>query len=379
MTERCLVFAAVVATACGPSAGGDADASGDGTSTSSVGEVGSAETAASPSPTGSITTAAVEDSTSGAPLGTSGTGSSGDTGQDVSCESPWPNATMIACAGWPDGGVLATSGTSVFYESEGAIYSVDVSSRGGPTMLVADAGDVAWLLAVESQLYWASFLDDEVGRLDLVAGSAETFGGVTRPSSLAVDDDALYVTEYASDGGVLRIDLRRWTAQAVYEGLDHPGRMIVDGEAMLFADSTNNGNVPTPIMRGSTDGDPMATVHSDTGIVQAMVAEGAALYVARYRVAGSSIERTTLDTPSSTEVMANLGRHPIAIALTSERVFWTELDVGGENVGALRSLAKRGGEVIDHIEHNDTLRGVAVTDGEVVVFRTRDGVARLDE
>lgn len=354
--------------ACGPTAGTDGTATGATSSTTTDEGSGSTSTSSTSGPSDGDTTS-----------GSTTTGlDSTTTGPDVACESPWPNATVIACPG-SGNGTLAASGSTVFFETGSSIFSVDASAGGEPELLVEGAGSVVQVLPSGPYLYWVSRSTGEVGRVELETGAVETVAGLGNPSRITTDGELLYVSEYAAAGSVSVVDLAAGTATPLYVDLDSPGDLVLDAGTLFISTSTNNGNNDTPIMQGTPAGDPLSTLYSDNGLFTEMLLDGGALFMARYRVGSSTIERTPIGDPASTEVLAIFDRQPLWIALTTDRVYWIEAFVDASNHGYLRSVARAGGAISDHLEADDILGDVVATADDVVVFRSPDGVVRLDE
>ena len=378
MSRGWSIGALFIGVACGPSVGLDGSSGGE-----EGGTTGVATTAATPLTTSTSPTPATDtgidttDETTG--VESTGADESTDTGQDESCRSPWPNVTLIACAPNVERGVLAAAGSTVFFENGGRIHSVDVADGAGPALVVEDAGDVAQMVVDGSLLYWVDFGGGELNRVDLDTSIQQTLGDLTKPNSLVVAGSHVFVSEYYDAGSIHDVDVESWSATVLYPGLDYPGRLVRDGSTLYFATSTNDGNVATPIYQGNTTGDAAVLVYSDTGVIEGMLLDGESMFVARYEYGDSSIERTPVIGPDPTEVLVNTPRHPIGFGLTTDRVYWTEgtSDEFG-NSAAVRSVPKAGGDVIDHIEHDDPFFRLLVVDGGTVVFRTRDAVARLD-
>jgi hypothetical protein len=287
---------------------------------------------------------------------------------------------MLACAKVTGRGALAVTGESVFYDSEDTIFAVSALIPMEPLELVGGATDVAQLYAHQPYLYWASFSGGEIGRINVPTHSVETVSGFNNPNSITADETHAYVAEYQPDGSVLSVDLGARTKTPLYSDLDYPGRLVRDADTLFFATSTNDGNTPTPIWEGSTSGAMPTPLYSDTGVVEEVVFDAGVLYVARYFFGASSIERTPIDAPGETVVLAAIERHPLGIGVADERVYWTEFssDEFG-NEAALKSVPKEGGEVIEHLTYDDMLYDVVVTTTDTVIFRAAQGVARLDE
>jgi len=365
---------ATVMMACGPGAEG----------TSATGsEASSGTTSGAPSELSA--TVAVADSTAAEPTdvdttGPSATesGESGSTGDPPeSCESPIPNITVLACA--RVGSAMAIADTTVFYTAQGGILSVDAFDGMPPAVVTSEVGDMHAMRIHGPYLYWVAFSDGELRRVHRDRGDVDVMGGLNKPGSVAVDDTFAYVTQYDADASLVRVSLDTQTVEPLYPRLDFAGELNIGVDGGLYwALSTNNGNLPNPIVSGTTSGASMSTLYSDTGMVARMILDEETLFVARYRVGASSIETTSLRS-GATETLAVPAYQPTELAVGSSRVYWIEGGISDEmeTVWALKSVSRKGGDVDEHAVYDTSVAGLVVAQGNTPIFGSPLGVVRL--
>jgi hypothetical protein len=322
--------------------------------------------------TGLDTTGAVATTFAGSTTGVSGTEST-DTGT-TSCVPERPGITVLAC-GEVDLETRITSDEAFVYAViDGDI--VRVPHQGGELEVLLPDASPRVLVRHEAYLYWVQFLDGTLARLPVDAPEVEVLiEGMPQPSALVVDEGVAYVTTYFDPGAVMRVPTTGEPASVLYGFMQYPGELVRRDDILVFADSNNDGNDSTPILRGTIAGADLEVVDDADGIVTAMLVVGEQLYWALYRVGGSEIRTTPLAPGSAVTTLATTEAQPIGLAVTDERAYWSEIGDAGDHV-ALRSVSLAGGPITDHLEDIVSVGSlVATADG--VVFATHDALARL--
>ncbi len=359
--------------ACGPGGGSSHD---DDATT------GAADSTSTNDPT-------IATSTSGPPATTSGTtdvdssggsteGSGSSTGAPTECVSPWEGASIIACADGTGTRAIAVDGDTIYFAHDGSLWTLDTLVDAEPTMLVdGGLGGTRELILTDDVVYWV-VESGTVGSYDPATDLATTFDGFGQASGIAVIGTDVFVTDYAPAGSLQRLSLADRSVTPVYTDLEFASDLLAESGDLVFVTNNDNGNLATPIVRGTVAGDPLATVQSGLGSIERMRLRGTDLYLARYRVGASTIERLPADGSTPPQVLGSTDRQPFSLGVGDDRVYFVDAFVGAGNEGGLRSVAIDGGDPIDHILADGFFYDVGVTDSGVVVFGGDLGIGRLD-
>ena len=356
----------LLASACGPSVAdagatddasgeSDADASedGDGTTTSTAATVGESTTGSGPVDSSSSTS---DDGTTGA-----------------ECPPPPAWLTWLACGSVPSR--LAADDEAVYAVVDGDLLQVD-HVAGGVEILIADS-TARGLLRDGERLYWASFDEGEIGVVELATGEARLLAtGRTKLNFLAADDAWVYATEYTEEGTVLRIPIAGGEVEPLYAGLDHPGPIVRDGTALYVVDSNDDANNPTPILRGSIDGAPLEPLVEAGGAANRLVLRDGRLYWTTYEVRTSALRAIDLAPGSAVEVLTETLYQPMGLALTADRIWWSEIGDMGD-YQAVRSLRPADSTIDEYAIRGSNFFDIVATPSGVVVA-TSMGLALID-
>jgi hypothetical protein len=368
----------LLAAACGPAIIPDRDT--EGRETTSTGAHESSTTVSPGSLDG--TTAIVpgdttaDDESTSTPIDPSGP-----------CPPPIRGLTYLWCGDVSDRTEAITDGTWVYFGTlDGGLWRVPAAG-GDAESLAQGLGDLFDLAIVENTIYWTAFFDGVVGSVAVDGGSLRIIAeDLFKPSSVAVAGSYVFVTQYDDDLPVMRYDLDRRTATPLYLDQDHAGHAFVLDDALYFATGTDNGNTPTPLLRGSFDGAPLELVMDAEGSFADIQVEGQTLWWARYHVDGSAILRTDVGTRvATTTTLHALPEHPLRLALAPDRIYWADFiileydDDGTDHVvqGRLGSMSREGGEPLVHFMHDSRIAHAMTTEAGVA-FLIEGAVARLD-
>ncbi len=376
----CWTVVVLSLAACGPTVVLDEDATGDATSSGPT-------STGSPDPSPTTSTGSIDGSSSVGPDDTTtstgeSTGESTDETGEPSDECPPPirGMTYLWCGGVSDRTKATTDGTWVYIGTQDDELWRVLAAGGEAESLAQGPGDLLDLEIVGDVLYWTAFFDGMVGVLAARGGPLHIIDeSLVKPSSIAVGGGYAFVTQYDDDLPVIRYDLATDRATALYPDLDYAGNAFVIDDALYFATSTNNGNDPTPLWRGSFDGAPLQPVIDAEGIFEDIDVEGQTLWWARYHADESAILHTVLDEPAITTDLITLSGHPLSLTLTPERVYWSQLEIFDDGIqeGRLRSMTREGADPIDHLTSSSKVGDVLATDAGVV-FVFQGALMRLD-
>jgi hypothetical protein len=246
--------------------------------------------------------------------------------------------------------------------------------------VVDEEVDAVELVVTDSHLYWNEFLDGRLERIHLQTAEREGIDTLDRPVSFAVGPSYVYVAQYAEEGEIVRVSLDDWSSEVLYASLDFPGYVILDGDTLYWALSTDDGTSDTAIVAGNTAGDPYVEVRVSAGSVQALRLDGPDLFALRYGLDGNLLERTPVAAPDDTEILATPAWQPIGLALTADRAYWADIAVDGMgNYGRVWSVSRTGGAPTLFVDHDNIIEGLAVVSDDAVVVRFPLGIARLVE
>lgn len=304
----------------------------------------------------------------------------GSTGDPVEpCPPPIRGLTYLWCGDVSTRTRPTTDGAWVYFgTTDGGLWRVPAAG-GDAENLAQGLGDLYDLEIVDGLVYWTSFFDGLVGSIAANGGPLRILDeSLWKPSSIAVGGGYAFVTQYGDDLPLMRYDLAVDLATPLYPDLDYAGHAFVVGDSLYFATGTNDGNNPTPLVRGSFDGAPLQPVMDADGIIEDLDREDQTLWWARYRVDDSAILRTGLDEPVVTTTVLAFPRHPLSLALTPDRIYWAELEILDGNLTAyLRSMTRDGGDLLEHLASSTSIAGVVATDAGVT-FSIDAAVVRLD-
>lgn len=310
--------------------------------------------------TGSTTEVAASDSTgSGTP----------------SCTPDVAGISVLTCGAVDLETRIAADASFVYAVVDGDI--VRVPHEGGELEVLLPDASPHVLVRHDAYLYWVQFLDGTLARLAVDAPEVEVFiEGMPQPNALAVDEGVAYVTTYFDPGAVMRVPTTGEPGSVLYGFLQHPDAIVRDGSTLFFADSNNDGNDSTPIWRGTVDGADLELVDDADGIVTTLLVHESRLVWGLYRVAGSEIRTVSIEPGSRVTTIATTAAQPIGLAVTADRIVWSEIADAGDHV-ALRSVSHEGGPITDHLEDLVEV-GHMVTIPSGVAFATPGALARLD-
>lgn len=371
----CGVPLVLVAAACGPtivlerdSAGGGASSTGPHDPSATTSSV--SDTMVEPGGTTTVEpsdTTAVADSTTGEPDDPSGP-----------CPPPTPGLTYLWC-GVSSRARPATEGTHVYFGThDGGLWRVPAAG-GEAESLAEGLEDLFDLEVVGDRVYWTAFSDGTAGSVATNGGPLQLFADdLFKPGSVAVGGGYAFVTQYGDSLPVVRYDLASGLATPLYTDLDYAGHAFATDDALYFATETNDGTNPTPLWRGTFDGAPLQLVMDAAGTIEDIDREDQTLWWARYRYDDSELLRTVLDEPAVTTTLYAFPGHPLSLALTPDRIYWSEFDIrdDGTSQERLRSVTRDGADPLVH-HSSYGISGVVATDAGVV-FLLEDAVIRLD-
>lgn len=303
------------------------------------------------------------------------------------CPPPIRGLTYLWCGDVSDRTEATTDGTWVYFGTlDGGLWRVPAAG-GDAEDLAQGLGDLFDLEIVDGSVYWTAFFDGVVGSVAVDGGPLRIIAEeLFKPSSVAVAGSYVFVTQYDDDLPVMRYDLDQRTATPLYLEQDYAGHAFVLGDALYFATGTNNGNTPTPLLRGSFDGAPLELVMDAEGSFADIQVEGQTLWWARYRADDSSILRTDLGARAVvTTTLHALPEHPLRLALTPDRIYWADFEIieydddGTDHLvqARLGSMSREGSEPLVHFTNDSRVAHVMATDAGVA-FLVEGAVARLD-
>lgn len=174
-----------------------------------------------------------------------------DAGGDAGSDAPPTDDGPIELATAQSARCMTTDHDHVYWENADGLV-VGNAKRGGALQsahfLTPTANDPLCGLAVDGDtLFATSYALGKIAVLDLrsngdwsIGASGSLVGALTTPSSLAIDADAIYVTEYDA-GRVTRVPRTRAPATVLAEGLVHPHGIVVSGDTVYFVERGDEG------------------------------------------------------------------------------------------------------------------------------------------
>lgn len=350
---------AVVSASCGPSVGVP---SGSGDGTSSGGEL--SETTAGE---GISESSMVDESSTGSTVDPSG-----------DCPAEVAGLTWLWCGDVSvDAPLAADDGFVYFATVDDGIWRVPLGG-GDAEGLVGGTGDIFSLEVIDNTVYWANFQAGVVGYKPLPSGPSTVLADdLFKPSSVAAGGGYVFVTQYGDGLPLVRYHLDSGEVTDLYPGLDHAGLAHVEGDELLFAESINNGNIATPLLRGDFEGGELVTLMTGPYGLEDFEREGDIVWWLLYDPTGSSLMRSIVSPELSVSVLFEVVDHPFSMALTPQRVYWSEwTNPPGPSLYSVRSITREGTDPIVH-EQASKLSSVVATNAGVV-FAREGAIARID-
>ena len=313
----------------------------------------------------------------GATLGGSSTTSADattDTGGGTACEQSVPGVTLLGCdLGAPDGRLVADA-QFVYAPAGEAIHRVALDGSGA-ALLTSVVGGARDLALGGGALFYAAFAAGAVGRIDPADGTeAWLVDGLVSPSCIVVDASFVYVSEHGEDAAIVRIPIAGGDPEPLYPMLDYPGTLATVATDLYFT-TGNDSTFAAPVYRGPLAGPAPATlILSTTGLMTELVPFGDTIYFDRQSAVGTAITAMPIATPFAPMTLETTENLTLGLAVTSERVVWTETD---EATWRLRSVTLGGDDLVDHVDDSAAFGDVLSAD-DTVLFLGYGGVARLD-
>ena len=363
--------------ACGPMVVPDQE--GDGSSAG--GSTGEGTSTGPQDPSATTSSGPLDDTSASDPDDTTAADESSESTGEPSdpCPSPVRGLTYLWCGPVSTRASAATDGSWVYFAAgDGDLMRVPAAG-GDAEVLAASLGDLFDIAVADGVVYWTAFFDGAVGAVAASGGPLQILADdLFKPSSIAVGGGFAFVTQYEDDLAVMRYGLASGLATPLYPDQDYSGNAFVLGDALYFATGTNNGNDGSPLMRGSFDGAPLQEVIDAGGMFADIEPEDATLWWARYRVGNSAILRTVLEPPFDTTTIHSVDVQPLSLAITADRIYWTQMEITeSSQEGRVSSVTREGDDLVVHFSSSAFADSVLATDAGVV-FLLDSAVVRLD-
>lgn len=222
-------------------------------------------------------------------------------------------AVLTLASGLDDPWDLAVDEQGVYATDSGANTVVAIPLLGGPTTLLAEAGNPLGIVVRSGVIHFTNTYDklsndEQIMRAPLPAGPASVVAATPGAWMLAVDDSRVYWTDRAS-AAVWSAPLAGGDATLLAEGIVEPTDIEVDADAVYVTalEATFRiplaGGAPEALVWGAGRGLAMDATHIYVG-----AADGRVLEVPKTGGAARALARTEL--------------YPSDIAVDHENVYW---------------------------------------------------------
>ena len=234
---------------------------------------------------------------------------------------PLGGGAMITLAsGQEDPWDLAVDEQGVYVTDAGANTVVSIPLSGGPTALLAEAGNPLGIVVRSGVVHFTNTYDklsndEQIVRVPLPAGPASVVAATPGAWMLAVDDTRVYWTDRAS-AAVWSAPLAGGDPTLIAEGIVEPSDIEVDEGAVYVTALEATFRIPLPggapeaLVWGAGRGLAMDATHIYVG-----AADGRVLRVPKTGGAALTLARTEL--------------YPSDIAVDDENVYWVTRSTSG--------------------------------------------------
>ena len=265
---------------------------------------------------------------------------------------------------------MATDADHVYWKnSDGLIVG---APKAGGTIEVSHfetpvAADARCGLAVDGkQIYGTAQQYGKIVKLDLesngewvIGSNGSFFGQLAGPSSLALDETWIYVTEY--EGGTVKKLPKSGTGDAIViaSGLTHPDNLLIDDSFVYWVDvgtTGGDGGLSTDgaVMKVSKDGGDVTTLVGGLTFPDGFTRNGRRLYWIDWNGELNAVDTDGQNRATLTSNEFAFG----AITADSTSVYW------GSST-AVRRVAQSGGSPATVYPHTGNLNAVVVDDTRV--------------
>lgn len=276
--------------------------------------------------------------------------------EDAPSDAPPPAPNPVALAKAQSARCMTTDRDHVYWQNANGLI-VGAPKAGGDLQIshfqTPIANDPRCGLATDgSNIFGTAYQYGKLLKIALesngewvIGGGGTMFGTLSGPSSIALDDDFIYVTEY--DGGTIKKLPKSGTGDAVVlaSGLTHPHSVVIDDSNVYWidrgtfssADAGSDSAAPEAdgaVMSVSKNGGNVAPLVTGLSTPAALALFGRRLY---FTVYGGSVSAIDVD-GKNPATLASMEFAPGPIATDGETVFWgasgvrKALSIGGTPV-----------------------------------------------
>ena len=160
---------------------------------------------------------------------------------------------------------IVVAGDSLFYSTDRSIRRIAKDGRGDKQVLATLSEDPLELEIDATHIYFNMFDGSMIGRVPRAGGSAEKLIGSEKHSTLAIDDQFLYIASY-KNGTIRKLDKKTLALTTLAKGQKRPLGMASFGPHVFWANETDGtimrldkaGGTPVTLVSGQVNQEQMA-------------------------------------------------------------------------------------------------------------------------